>query len=333
VPASDRPASLGAALAAVEAAAGIDDEIVVVTEGDGPAAARNAGAQLARGEVVVFVDSDVEVHPDALDRIRAAFAADPELTAVFGSYDDDPSADGTVSRFRNLLHHHVHQSSAGDAVTFWAGLGAVRRDAFMAAGGFDAESYRAAMMEDIELGMRLADGGARIRLDPALRGRHLKRWTLGSMVHTDLARRGIPWVRMLIGRRQAPSSLNLSWRHRVTALLYAGATAALVAQLVVATAVLLTAAALLIGSAVAINRGFHGLLLNRGGPLLALAGVPLHWVHHLIAVAALPLGAASHLVLAARGARAPSISRGLPALEDEAPVPVARPHPAAGAVR
>jgi hypothetical protein len=153
------------------------------------------------------------------------------------------------------------------------------------------------------------------------------------MVHTDLARRGIPWVRMLIGRREAPSSLNLSWRHRLTALLYAGATVALVAQLLVATALLLTAAAALIGAAVAINRGFHGLLLRRGGPLFALAGVPLHWVHHLTAVVALPLGAASHLVLAARGARAPAIARGLPALEDEPPRPVARPHPATGAVR
>jgi hypothetical protein len=38
-------------------------------------------------------------------------------------------------------HEHVdravHVSSPGPAATFWAGLGAIRRDAFDAVGGFD----------------------------------------------------------------------------------------------------------------------------------------------------------------------------------------------------
>ncbi|MGH7896935.1 MAG: acetone carboxylase subunit gamma, partial [Candidatus Binatia bacterium] len=42
------------------------------------------------------------------------------------------------SRFRNLLHRHVHQEGAGPATTFWAGLGAIRREAFERVGGFDA---------------------------------------------------------------------------------------------------------------------------------------------------------------------------------------------------
>src|ERR687894_766679 len=93
--------------------------------------------------------------PDELSRIEAAFADDPGLTALFGSYDDRPEAPGAVSGFRNLLHHHVHQGGAGPARTFWAGLGAVRRDAFVAAGGFDEGRYPVPSIEDIELGMRL----------------------------------------------------------------------------------------------------------------------------------------------------------------------------------
>ena len=60
--------------------------------------------------------------------------------------------------------------SAGDATTFWAGLGAIQRTAFLEAGGFDAEQYRAPSIEDVELGLRLAAAGARIRLDPSVRG-------------------------------------------------------------------------------------------------------------------------------------------------------------------
>ena len=49
----------------------------------------------------------------------------PGWTAVFGSYDDEPADEGTVSAFRNLLHHHVHQSSPGPAEDI---LGRARRD-------------------------------------------------------------------------------------------------------------------------------------------------------------------------------------------------------------
>jgi glycosyltransferase involved in cell wall biosynthesis len=108
----------------------------------GPAAARNLAAKEARGEILLFVDADVELHPDAVERVRRHFGADQSLQALFGSYDDRPAAAGVVSRFRNLLHHHTHTSQPGPACTFWAGCGAVRRERFLALGGFDAEAYR-----------------------------------------------------------------------------------------------------------------------------------------------------------------------------------------------
>ena len=323
IPATDQPPTLARAIASVEAASGPHDELIVATDGAGPAAARNGGAQLARGSILVFVDSDVELHPDALDRVRAAFRADPGLTAVFGSYDDTPSAAGTVSRFRNLLHHHVHQRSAGEATTFWAGLGAVRREPFLAAGGFDARSYPTSMMEDIELGMRLSASGARIVLDPALRARHLKRWTLGSMVRTDLTRRGIPWIRMLIARRDAPPVLNLSWRHRVTALAYTVATVAAIAQLLVYTALLLVLS-------LTLNRHFHVLLFRRGGLRLGAAGIPLHLIHHLTSALSVPIGAATYAYHVVRGRPAGAPHARLPALENIDPPRTPTPAPAAG---
>jgi GT2 family glycosyltransferase len=200
VPATDAPPTLDRCVATIRAAREPPEELIVVSEpaGAGPAAARNAGAARAGADVLAFVDADVLVHPDAFERIRRAFSSDPTLTALFGSYDDAPEADGVVSGFRNLLHHHVHQVSPGPAGTFWAGLGAVRRDAFVAAGGFDERRYGTASIEDIELGMRLAERGARMELDPALQGTHLKAWSLAEMARTDFARRGVPWVRLLL---------------------------------------------------------------------------------------------------------------------------------------
>src|SRR5581483_8555183 len=169
VPATNAPPTLEACRDAIQAADEAPEELIVVLEGAGPADARNRGAARATGDVLVFVDADVVVHGDAFARIRRAFE-DPSLVALFGSYDDRPAAPGTVSVFRNLLHHHVHQSGAGPATTFWAGLGAVRRDAFEAVGGFDAERYLVPSVEDIDLGTRLVAAGRRIELDPSVQG-------------------------------------------------------------------------------------------------------------------------------------------------------------------
>src|SRR5437870_10420584 len=104
VPATNAPPTLTRCLEAIRAADEGPEELIVVEEGGGPADARNRGAARASGDVLVFVDADVVVHPDAFARIRRTFEADSSLAALFGSYDDRPAAPGTVSVFRNLLH-------------------------------------------------------------------------------------------------------------------------------------------------------------------------------------------------------------------------------------
>ncbi|HWE81793.1 MAG TPA: glycosyltransferase [Gaiellaceae bacterium] len=290
VPATDRPATLGRCLSAIRAALEPPEEIVVIEEPPGgPAAARNEGARRAGGEVLVFVDSDVEVHDDAFVRIRRAFDADPELTALFGAYDDDPAERDPVSSFRNLLHHHVHTLGKGPATTFWAGLGAVRREEFFTAGGFDAARYPWPSIEDIELGARLTERDGRIVLDPAVSGKHLKRWTLLGYLRTDLLRRGIPWVELLLETRSSTTALNLGWPHRLSSLL---SVAAIVASLqgrprgaIVATSGL-----------VALNGSFYALVWRRRGPATALAAVPLHALHHAAGALAAPLGVGAHML-------------------------------------
>jgi hypothetical protein len=181
----------------------------------------------------------------------------------------------------------VHQEGAGPAETFWAGLGAIRREAFAEVGGFDAELYPLPSIEDVELGARLFRRGARLVLDPALQGTHLKRWTLTAMVRTDLWARGVPWVELLLAERHS-TTLNLGWRHRASAFASVAAAVSLLQRRSRTATVSLIVL-------VALNSSFYRLLLRRRGPLEATLGVGLHAVHHVTGAISVPVGVAHYL--------------------------------------
>lgn len=249
----------------------------------GPSYARNRGAEVARGEVLAFVDADVTVHSDVLSKFREILAERPDVAAVFGSYDDRPPGPGVVSAYRNLLHHQVHHRNAGEAETFWAGCGAIRRDVFEAMGGYDEWHFSRPQIEDIELGRRIRLAGHRILLRPEIQATHLKRWSLGEVLATDLVRRGIPWMRLVLqeGESEARSTLNLSPRHRWCVALTVASAASVLLSLLLWSPWPLSVALACIGGVTALNLDFYSLLRRRKGWTALLAAVPLHLTHYL----------------------------------------------------
>lgn len=185
----------------------------------GPAWARNHAAELAQGEILFFVDADVIIQPDTLNRVADTFVRRPDIAALFGAYDASPDAGNFISQYKNLFHHFVHQQAREDATTFWSGCGAVRRRVFLQMGGFDAERYPRPCIEDIELGYRLTAAGHRIVLNKEIQVKHLKRWTLRSLVRSDVVDRGIPWTLLSLRFRHMPSDLNLHLSQRLSAAL------------------------------------------------------------------------------------------------------------------
>ena len=183
----------------------------------GPARARNVGARTAQGAILFFVDADVTVPLDAVSRVTMAFEREPHLAAVFGSYDDEPGETNFLSQYRNLLHHYVHQSGREEASTFWGACGAIRRELFLAMGGFD-EGYDRPSIEDIELGYRLMNAGYRIRLCKTLQVKHLKRWNLVSMLRTDLFVRAMPWTELILRDRRFINDLNTDLSGRASVI-------------------------------------------------------------------------------------------------------------------
>ncbi len=270
----------------------VADRVLTTSGLEGPAAARNLGAREAIGQYLFFVDADCSVHPDTLAIAAERFRADPSLVALFGSYDDRPTASGLVARFKNLQHHHVHQTGEEDADTFWAGCGSIRRTRFLKLRGFDAERFERPSIEDIELGYRIRAGGDRVSLAKDVQVTHHKAWTLGSLIRSDLFDRGIPWVLLLSQDRGSNSALNLSWRGRLSAILGLVIPISLAFSImdrrVFAVAVVSTVGLVLL------NTSFYRLLLKRGGFKLLISGVFLHWVYQIVCVLAFLLGKIQH---------------------------------------
>ena len=183
----------------------------------GPAAARNHGAKQARGAILLFVDADVVVQQDTVAKVAAIFDETPEVAAVFGSYDDTPAETNFCSQYKNLYHRFVHQQSDPTASTFWAGCGAVRREAFHAVGGFNPRQYPKPSIEDIELGTRLRARGDPILLEKELQVKHLKRWTFMGLLRTDIFHRAVPWSKLMLENQALVNDLNLKTSDRMSA--------------------------------------------------------------------------------------------------------------------
>lgn len=288
-----------------------DVQVVNTGTRSGPAVARNHASTSARSEVLFFVDADVELGHGAVDRVHDRFRVDPDLDAMFGAYDDEPAAPGTASQFRNLLHHHNHVAHPGRAPTFWAGCGAMRTSRFREVGGFDPR-YRKPSIEDIELGTRVSAAGGRIEIDPDLRCKHHKRWTLQSMVKTDITCRAVPWTRLMCDTRRMPACLAIDWRSRASGGL------AMLGTIAVPAAALLTPWLLAVTAACAagvflLNARFYRLCRRKRGTAFAAACFALHFLFFFYSTLTFATVAAYSLAVPPRGS------------DDPQPVDAARP--------
>lgn len=262
----------------------------------GPSYARNRGAEVATGEILVFIDADVCVRPDALRRFAWAFVSEPDVAAVYGSFGPEPESRGLVSRYRDMLDHYIHQRGRGVGDGFWSDCGAVRRDVFFSVGMFDEWRFRKPQVEAIELGSRLRDGGHRIASRPEIECRHLKQWTVIDMIKADLADRGVPRSRLLLKDGPvAPERFTKSPTADVIASL--AAWIALLAGIFAGSLGdnrLLWVSLGFLGLALVLSWSFLYGFARREGLLLALASIPLHLLHHLLTGVALVLGVFLH---------------------------------------
>ncbi len=171
--------------AAVALEAGADR--VVTIPHRGPGAARNAGAEVARGDILLFTDADCEPLPDWLDQMTAPFA-DPQVVGVKGAYRTRQRS--LIARLVQLEYEFRYERMARlptiDFIDTYAA--AYRRDAFFRYGGF-ATDIPVPSVEDIDLSFRMAQAGHLLLFRPAARVWHSHPATLKAYL-TRKARYG-----------------------------------------------------------------------------------------------------------------------------------------------
>jgi GT2 family glycosyltransferase len=253
----------------------------------GPARARNMGAHAAKGDILFFVDADVTIPKDAVSQVMTAFHQDSALSAVFGSYDDEPFETNFLSQYKNLFHHYVHQTAKEEASTFWAACGAIRREVFLKMGGFE-ERYRRPSIEDIELGYRLRKAGHRIRLLKELKVRHLKRWGVLSLLKADFFYRALPWTDLILSEGRFIDDLNLKTSNRISVIFIFACFLALLGSWWVPWLFLI--AVFLMTMLLAIHRDLYWFFREKRGLSFAAKTIPWHWFYFFYSGVAFGIG-------------------------------------------
>lgn len=136
----------------------------------GRAAACNAAVALARGEVLIVLDDDMQVVPEFVERHRRHHSPGSRR-CVLGSVPVELNGssprvaryvqakfDAHLAKLTQPYHLNMPRS-------FYTGNASLRADLLREVGGFD-ESFTSYGNEDVELSLRLSAAGVKLRYDP-----------------------------------------------------------------------------------------------------------------------------------------------------------------------
>jgi glycosyltransferase involved in cell wall biosynthesis len=137
---------------------------LIIQSNTGPAAARNRGASVAKGAIILFTDDDCVPMPGWLDAMLKPFD-DPEVVGAKGVYRTHQET--LAARFVQIEYEdRYHLMESFDYIDFIDTYSAAfRRDRFLEMTGYDT-SFPVACAEDVELSYRMSARDWKMKFAP-----------------------------------------------------------------------------------------------------------------------------------------------------------------------
>lgn len=160
----------------------------------GPGRARNLGAERSRGEILVFVDSDVVIKKETFDIILNSFKRDPGIDAVIGYFSLEHPHRNFFSQYKNVYMNFIFSGLPAYIDFLFTALCAIKKASYLE---FCADRSKA---EDTALGQRFKMSGKKIYLPQELQAVHLKKYSFISFIKNDFM---IPyhWAKLFLRYR------------------------------------------------------------------------------------------------------------------------------------
>lgn len=145
----------------------------------GRSAARNTGAQSAKEDIIVFIDSDVMIKPDTLAIIVQHFVEQPEVDAVSGLLAKEHPNNNFFSQYKNLYMHYIFMQLPERIDFLYGSIHALRKKVISPYG------TDVLIADDTALGQRLNKDGKKISFVRKLEVIHFKKYNLLTFILND----------------------------------------------------------------------------------------------------------------------------------------------------
>ena len=246
----------------------------------GAAAARNRGAQVAKGDILLFIDADVIVARDTLTGFCAVFK-DGSADAVVGVYGRAKNFSNPSSVYKNLF---LHFSQDNDSARFWSGCAAVKKEVFFRCGGFD-ENIKGALVEDTAFGYALLEANCKIKIQRDIRVLHNHCYTLVGLYRNEFSKT-VEWVKLLMRHdtRIKTGGYYLNRTNVLSLMCVAGGIVSLLFSAMLGFPLGFLLIFCLFVFFAALNGRFYALLVKEAGPKYILLGPLLNILSYVAAI-------------------------------------------------
>ena len=156
-------------------------KIIELSENKGPAFARNEGAKISEGDILLFVDSDVIIKKDALNYLSEKFLQN-EIDAIQGIYSHEPTYKSIVTQYQMSYNcYYIWPENKKYASTLSTCCLAIRKKIFLNLKGFNV-NFKRPSAEDEEFGYFLIAKGYKILILRELKVEHRINYNLKHFI-------------------------------------------------------------------------------------------------------------------------------------------------------